>query len=284
MTEKYINEAYWEPGVSVFTEGSNVHFTDKQVAHFENKLMEPGSAIISWSSTGNYQMDRIVPQLPTLKINQSYRIVVDATAEPENSAFTRLTFYDLQGQPIDKVEFYDRDKEFAYPAGAYRYTVQIINAGCTNLTFNKLQIGDASLPLEAYDDWWVERAHHTDQWASMNVLVVRDPKRQRSTTLDFDKKVDLPFQVVHTSWQYTHDFAKDLEQWIWNHDLQDAHLVSSAKIFDVPLQLVHQSLPQTHLLLSTEYHEQLPTWASPEIASPDWRVITNAIKKRWGRG
>lgn len=284
MSEKSINQIYWEPGAKIFAEGSKVDFSGKNEVHFQNSMITSGVPIITWSSAKNFQTYRTVPQLPTLFVGNKYRLVNDYQAEPAEGVFTRITFYDLQGQEIDREEFYDQDKVFTYPQGAYRYEVSIVNAGSTKLDFRRLQIGDADLPLEAYEDWWTEDPHHQQRWDTMTVILMRDGKHYRSTTTEFDKLTNRPFQVVHTSWQYSGDFTHDLEQWIWNHDMKDARLVSTAKIFDVALETVHSDLLQTNLLLTKDYDVQLPKWASPSVTSPDWQQVAEAIYNRWGRG
>lgn len=284
MSEKSINQIYWEPGARIFAEGSKVNFTGKNEVHFQNPLITSGRPIITWSSSKNFQANRTVPQLPTLLVGNHYRLVNDYSTKPDEGVFTRITFYDLQGQEIGREEFYGRDKEFTYPQGAYRYTVSIVNAGSTELNFRRLQIGDADLPMDAYQDWWVEDPHHLQRWDTMILILVRDSKHYRSTTDEFDKLTNRPFQVIHTSWQYARDFAHDLEQWIWNHDMKDARLVSTAKLFDVALETVHGDLMQTQLLLTPDYQVKLPKWASPNVTSPDWQQVAEAIYKRWGRG
>ena len=285
MSEKSINEIYWGLDAKIFTEGSAVNFSGKQEAHFKNSLMESGSAIISWDASRNYQSDKLVPPLPMLTVGKKYRLANDYQSTTADSAFTRLTFFDLQGQAISRQEISEDNAVFTYPQNAYRYQVSIINAGCTALDFRRLQIGDVDLPEGAYDDWWIEKPHNLRRWDSLNLVLMRDNKYQRSTTNEFKALTKTPFQVIHVSWQYDGDFTSDLQHLLWNHhDLMDSRLVSTAQIFDMPIKYIHEDLPQTDIMLSTDYQLDLPKWASPDMTSPDWQSIATEVEKRWERG
>ena len=95
--QNYINQVYWGPSWNTYYNGSKVTISAKKEVDFNNPLMVPGKDIIKWGSVYNFQANKIVPQLPLLRINQRYRISIKASSEPAQGFFTRIVFFNGQG-------------------------------------------------------------------------------------------------------------------------------------------------------------------------------------------
>ena len=66
-----LNYVYWgnQPNNN-YRYGSALTVRADQSVHFVNRLMAPGKTLVKWHSAGNYQAQRVVPQLPELLSGQ----------------------------------------------------------------------------------------------------------------------------------------------------------------------------------------------------------------------
>lgn len=58
MSDKFINQVYWDSGAQAYYTGSQISSSPKQRIHFANRLMEPSASIIKWESTTSYQAEQ----------------------------------------------------------------------------------------------------------------------------------------------------------------------------------------------------------------------------------
>lgn len=296
--QNYINQIYWGPAWNTYYNGSKVTISPKKKVDFHNPLMVPGKDIIKWSSSYNFQANKIVPQLPLLRINQRYRIAVKASSEPAQGFFTRIVFFDSQGSEINRLEFHNLEKAFTFPEGAVTYEISLVNTGCTDIQFKRIEICPAKLPRKVHDDLWFHEPLNMDSDQPVNIIVLHDPKRVKKTWETVAKKLNgLPVQIISVSWQYDGDLAETLVHWIEQKNQLYAHLISTSPDLDKVLRKVHEASPKTKLLLTEASQDDklhidyeiyasrdIPDWTTADLIDPDWITITHAINGLWGRG
>lgn len=294
--QSYINQVYWGPAWNTYYNGSKVTISAKKEVDFNNPLMVPGKNIIKWSSVYNFQSSKIVPQLPLLRINQRYRISVKASSEPAQGFFTRIVFFNGQGDEISRLEFHNLEKAFTYPAGAVHYEISLVNTGCTSLQFKRLEICPAKLPRSVHENLWFHKSINADSDQPVNVVVMHDPKRVKKTWESVGKMLNgLPLQIISIGWQYDGDLAEALVHWLEQKNQLYAHLISTSADLDKVLRKVHKASPQTKLLLTEASQDDklhidyeiyasrdIPEWSNNNLVDPDWIAITHAINGLWG--
>ncbi len=291
--QKLVNHIYWSNN-RTFLAGSRISLSSRLNVKWANSLMAPGRAIITWKSSYNYQGDKTVPQLPILRNGCRYRIYSHLSAEPVSAYLIRLTFFDLQGTEVKRVEFRSREKSFVYPAEAVSYQIEIINAGMTKMSFDRLDICEASLPKEVHDDIWVHQAYHDEPDKPRNIILVNDAKQSRKTYPSLVKRsFFLPIQVISFAWQNEEDTKEWLTQWLTKQQLGEFHLISTDPRLDRLVWDVKQAYDQCDILLANirqegliDYHvwDARPlSWQSPNIVEPNWAKIVSVMQNLWGK-
>ncbi|MFC2679744.1 accessory Sec system protein Asp3 [Limosilactobacillus vaginalis] len=236
------------------------------------------------------------PQLPLLRINQRYRISIKASSEPAQGFFTRIVFFNGQGDEINRLEFHNLEKAFTFPEGAVHYEVSLVNTGCTSLQFKRLEICPAKLPRSVHNDLWFHKPVNPDSDQPVNIVVMHDPKRVKKTWETVGKMLNgLPLQIVSVGWQYDGDLAEAIVHWIEQKNQLYAHLISTSADLDKVLRKVHQVSPKTWLLLTEASQDDklhidyeiyasrdIPEWSTANLVDPDWITITHAINGLWG--
>lgn len=107
---------------------------------FENPLMASGQILHEWSSSCQYQEERLTPTLPLLKKGKQYRIIRKMESFPEFSVFFKISFLNRYGEEIgNKVEREDI-LTFTYPLEAYSYKIQLLSAGLRSFDFHYLEL------------------------------------------------------------------------------------------------------------------------------------------------
>ena len=294
--QNYINQVYWGPSWNTYYNGSKVTISAKKEVDFNNPLMVPGKDIIKWGSVYNFQANKTVPQLPLLQINQRYRISIKASSEPAQGFFTRIVFFNGQGDEISRLEFHNLEKAFTFPEGAVHYEVSLVNTGCTSLQFKRLEICPAKLPRSVHNDLWFHKPVNSDSDQPVNIVVMHDPKRVKKTWETVGKMLNgLPLQIISIGWQYNGDLADAIVHWIEQKNQLYAHLISTSADLDKVLRKVHQASPKTQLLLTEESRDDklhidyeiyasrdIPEWSTANLVDPEWITITHAINGLWG--
>lgn len=134
---------YWGNGGS-YESGTLLTVYGRNHIHFDNELLPPGEVVHGWSSSGNYQSGRSVTPLPLLKRGQTYQLTLDMTPVPERGVFTRITFFNRYGDVDSHEVTKTTELTFVYPKNAYYYTINLISAGMTELTFHHLEIKEVT--------------------------------------------------------------------------------------------------------------------------------------------
>lgn len=294
MSDKFINQVYWDSGAQAYYTGSQISSSPKQRIHFANRLMEPSASIIKWESTTSYQAAKMVPALPILQANHRYRLVVGLTTEPEQAVLLRLEFFNLQGERIKKLEFYNGNHQFVYPVGAFSYTLSLINAGAITLEFSRLQIADVQTPPAAFDDLWLqEPCPRAGDDQELFVLLVQDGKHSRTSCPDLGPAFErIPYQVVNIAWQYDGDLVEELSP-LLTRQTKHLHLVSTTPATDQAVAKLCALHPAAKGLVTDQFndpdlaHYQWTSnadWYSPEVSEPDWLTIGRAIQQQRKEG
>ncbi|WP_375663895.1 accessory Sec system protein Asp3, partial [Bartonella sp. CL63NXGY] len=237
ITDQIVNEIYWAPSFDHgYTYGSRITISDMDVVTLSNPLIAFGKSLMTWTTAMNWQSSKEVSQLPILQFGQKYQITVLADFEPANSVIVRLTFFDLQGEEIKQLNLVDQVSEFTCPPDTVDYQLELINAGCVGLTFRRVEIGPAELPLEANDDLWLQEPindQEDNQLKPINLLVIGGGKRMKRTYRQLGPLAgNLPVQSLLVAWQSRDDVSQHLEDLLLSNHVDNVHLISSEPRFD----------------------------------------------------
>lgn len=123
-----------------YTYGSSIKISPLGNVTYDQPFLPIGTTIHTWQSVTNFQANRIMPQLPQLLPNNVYQIRLNATSQPANTLFLRVTFYDRYAQLLDTVIIKDLAGTFVVPKTMYNYQVELFNAGCQSFIFYEMTI------------------------------------------------------------------------------------------------------------------------------------------------
>lgn len=295
MMQRLINQIYWSSN-NIFDNGTKLKITRNQRIMLHNSLMIPGRAISHWDSSLNYQGDKTVPQLPILKVGEEYRIVAYLKTNPNDSYLIRLSFRDIQGTEIKRIDFRSSQHKFIFPVGAVTYSVEIINNGFIDLEFSRIEIGPATLPLDAYGDIWVQdQLHEVSDSQPLNIILINDGKQSRRTHPEIvNLHTKLPIQPISISWQFDGNMQEWFDQWLQDNQVQKFHLISTSPRFDRLVMNVANNYPQAEVMITSpkdgslvDYHtwQRLDNgWINDNLNDVDWQDIINEMKNVWERG
>lgn len=295
MLQRLVNQVYWSAN-QIFTHGTKLQMTKKRQISFQNSLMAPGRSISHWDSTLNYQGDKTVPQLPILHVGQEYRIVVSLKVVPASSYLIRLTFRDIQGTVIKQIDFRSQQRKFVFPEGAVTYSIDILNSGCEELYFERIQIGPANLPFEAFNDVWAhDPVNSVTPEHPLNIVLISDGKQARRTHPEINAlPTSLPMQAISVSWQFTGNLREWLTKWLLDQQLTHFHIVSTASRFDQLAVEMVKGNPFADALITyhpTGYFTNYNMWRRVErgwnndyLTDVDWQDVINEMKNVWEGG
>ena len=149
MMFKRHKEIYWgefkggssgDSRQNTFLFGSIVLYHSRDHVYLENTMVNSGTMIHEWTSSFNFQGNRLTPTLPLLKKGHSYRLTSQMTVQPQNGLYFRLIFMDRYNKQVDQVIEKDFDFTFTYPEEAYHYKVQLLSAGLQSVDFHSFSI------------------------------------------------------------------------------------------------------------------------------------------------
>ncbi|QLL73246.1 accessory Sec system protein Asp3 [Lactobacillus crispatus] len=290
--QKVINQIYWDSVMNSYMPGTSLTKYPNNYIEFVNDEMSAGVPIVQFDSKHNYQVVKEVPKLPILNNGQQYKIYINAMSAPEDSLIYRLTFYDVQGDEIERKVFSNSIKKFVYPKTANNYTLDIINGGCRALIFGNVQISDSDIDDRAYNDIYFDRLfQRTKTQIEDNLLIVADSKRSRKLQIDLKQKLvrAVPMTIVYVNWQYDGNLTQQLNQWINDHNIEGFRIFCTDKRVDKAAQKVSQTFPQVKIittaqLLGQKYSDnQYHNYLDSDLWDPDWHQIIPAINKYFGK-
>lgn len=149
MLIKRNKEIYWGEfkGASLgnirqnsFLYGSIVLYYSRDHVYLENDMVNSGTMIHEWTSSFNFQGNRLTPTLPLLKRGYRYRLASHMTVQPQNGLYFRLIFMDRYDKQVGQVIEKDLAFTFTYPEEAYHYRVQLLSAGFQSVDFHSFSI------------------------------------------------------------------------------------------------------------------------------------------------
>ncbi|EGU71626.1 accessory Sec system protein Asp3 [Streptococcus mitis SK569] len=149
MMFKWNKEIYWgefkggssgDGRQNTFLYGSIVLYHSRDHVYLENTMVNSGTMIHEWTSSFNFQGNRLTPTLPLLKKGHSYRLTSQMTVQPQNGLYFRLIFMDRYDRQVGQVIEKNFDFTFTYPEDAYHYKVQLLSAGFQSVDFHSFSI------------------------------------------------------------------------------------------------------------------------------------------------
>lgn len=279
---KIINQIYWDRINETYMYGTKLSKKIDEKVLFQNNLMASGEKIMRWSSSLNYQAYKEVPRLPMLLSGKKYRIKINMKVTPENTAIFCLRFFDIQTDEISKVIFSSMEKEFVYPRQAVSYTFEIINGGCSEINFAKVQLGRADLPLNAFDEFFVMPINKPKETKEIVLVLVADNKRARELPDGLKANIkDTQIFIGYLSWQELFNPISKLESWVKKYKEKTVIIFSSDKKID---QLWENTLSKkcNYEFVTSNYtlenQEQQP-WFLPDMVRLNQKQVLNNVER-----
>ena len=84
-----------------------------------------------------------------LREKEAYHIFADKQDTPEGGSFLRLNFYDQKGDLLEFRMISENEGTFVYPAGAFRYSLQLVQGGASRILFRRIEI----VPEQNWTEW-----------------------------------------------------------------------------------------------------------------------------------
>lgn len=180
----FSNIVYWDNfSASSYLYGSIIKIKSKDNVYFKNLRMSSGKGINSWLSQANHQRYRHVPQLPMLKKGKSYKIYINAESIPENTIYLRIIFYDRYEKIISETVIRSNEDIFTYPEEAYSYKIQVMNAGCSELTFHYIELTEYVDKFDKKSFIVSDIINKNENLTKLNVIFL-EPKQNKFEELD----------------------------------------------------------------------------------------------------
>ena len=259
-----LNYVYWgnQPNNN-YRYGSAMTVRADQSVHFVNRLMAPGKTLVKWHSAGNYQAQRVVPQLPELLSKQTYQLKAVMKVEPAASVMLKASFYDAQGDVIKEFQAHGTQLTVTCPLEVVSYTVELINLGCWELDFKRLEIADQKI------DQQITVPPLINPIPGQPVSVLLLETRRTSSEIDFnalaEQRIISNLLPVVIPWQEKND-ALDLVKTRIKQAIPDHGRVNLIGTSSATNALVHQLI------------ERQPTWHGFTLA-PDELPINSQIER-----
>lgn len=284
LNQNIINQIYWNNVTDSYMKGANFYKYNKNFVRYQNPLMASGKKIKVWHSTVDYSSYKEVPELPMLVNDRQYRIVIRAVPYPSNSVIYRLTFFNLQGNVINQFSFVDSVYEFVFPTTATSYSLEMINGGCKDLFFERIQISEASIPDKYFDNLYFEQLNSENDKIG-NLILIADGKRTRRLIPNGISLIYNPFlYVVNISWQFHGSLTNKLCKWIERHLVRGFRIFSTDSKFDAEAIAVQNTYPQVDVITSTDLatlnHDedmQVHKWYRKDVYDPNWALILKEL-------
>lgn len=141
MGESTVYLIYWESGsAESYLYGSDIRYLPDRSVRFSNLMMPSGCAINQWTSFCNFQADRHEPQLPLLEEDSEYGYRAYYQEYPEGTVLLRFDFFDQQGEKISGFVTDRKNGKFIVPGGTFRFTMQLVQGGSSELLFYCVEI------------------------------------------------------------------------------------------------------------------------------------------------
>lgn len=123
-----------------FLYGLIVIYYARNHIYFENEMISSGTMVHEWTSSFNFQGNRLTPTLPLIKKGHRYRLTSNMTIKPDNGLYFRLIFKDRYDEKVSQLIKKDLTFTFTYPEEAYNYSIQLLSAGLKSVDFHSFSI------------------------------------------------------------------------------------------------------------------------------------------------
>lgn len=144
--------------------GSTIRRLAKDQWYFRNDLLPAGEVIYKWDLLFAYPIGRAFPRLPLLTPGHRYQLRLHADIDDPTTIYLRMITYDFQGKLTKNQMINGMEGEVTYQEKAYNYTLELVSGGCTELTFERIDVVDVTdLAEDAYllTDQYCQ-AHHQE--------------------------------------------------------------------------------------------------------------------------
>lgn len=280
---KSITQIYWENSTDMYLKGADFSKNAQNFVRYRNPLMPSGKAIKVWKSTVNFQEYKSIPYLPILINNQKYHIKIKAISYPSQSVIYRFNFYDVQGNLLNQVSFTENDYEFTFPLEATSYDFEIINGGCKDLFFERIQISKDDVPEEYFNNLVFKKINNETDKIS-NIILLADGKRTRLVPEKFKLIYNPYLFVVNVSWQFHGNLTHKLDKWIEQHLIHGFRVFSTSSKFDRASLNIGEEYPQIDVITSKELatlnidkNLQVHHLYKNDVYDPNWPLIIEEL-------
>lgn len=277
-----INQIYWEQISNTYMAGTTLKKEENEKVFFKNLLMTSGKKIIDWSSRLNYQVFKEVPSLPILQNGKKYRIRLFLRVKPEGTAIFCLHFFDLQMSEINSIVFSTFEKTFTYPDKAVSYTFEILNGGCTEIEFDKLQLASADLPKNYFDNFLVLPLNKNKSASKVGLILLPDSKRTREIeAVKLTSEKEVQFYLIHISWQDRNQLSRFLNKWLIEHSIVAPFIFTDNSFLAQQisnLRQINEKIKLININTDTKKTDMQRKWFTSETVQVDQnRLIKKAL-------
>lgn len=292
-----MNEIYWGPNYEAsYSNGSVIKVNKFDEIDFTNRFTPSGDGIMQWGASSNYQGDKSVAGLPHLQNGHRYRIVAHYKTTPHRTIIMRLIFRDIQGQEIKRYNLTNTNSYFTVPKETINYELLLVNAGCINLKFQRLEICLDNVDKQANKDLWFQQKFNEQVSTPINIMVIPSGKWVRKSYPELSYMIgDLSVQPVNVSWQYKGNLTDDLLKWVDQHDVYDAHIISCDPEVDQAIIKMKEQVPTLEVLVTSKHqamaeeidgyvyqYQPAADWANRNIVEPNFENIVPHMRLLWG--
>ena len=177
MCNNIVNIIYWDNhAANTYLYGSNVVFHNEDEVFYDNELMPAGDVIRTWYSNVNYQALRLSAQCPMLIEKREYRLRQNITTIPEETTFIRINFFNRYNEVIDSQIIREKEGTFIVPNEMYSYTIELLNAGCQNFTFNSLEILEVDNHFYHKDGYYISDFYNKNKEKDEIFVIFEEPQ------------------------------------------------------------------------------------------------------------
>ncbi|MGN1272023.1 MAG: accessory Sec system protein Asp3 [Lactobacillus sp.] len=283
--QKIINQIYWNSVKDTVMEGTGFTKYPQNYIVYVNPMIASGKTIKIWRSNLNYQSSKEIPKLPIIASKRWYKVRLQLFTYPENSLIFRINFYGIQGDVIGEVVFTEKEKRFYCPDNTISYSIEIINAGCEMLSFDRIQLSEDSVDDLDFEDVEFKKRRVVEK-TEENLILIQDSKRARLVSPDISLiKANVSITTVNVSWQFSGNLAVYLDEWIHDHILWGYRIFSTDKRLDEKAHQVQEIFPQIDVItsedlgLDTLEHQERNAFIKKDCTDPDWQLIVKGVNK-----
>lgn len=131
--------------------GSKIIRRGRDNVYFYNGGLPAGSAVYKWDMVFSYGSAHAIPALPLLIPGHRYLFKLWAESNKPSGLYVRVIAYDREDTVVKLQIIRNGEGIFNFPQEANYYTVELVSAGATEITFHRIDI------QEVFDDTDIEK-------------------------------------------------------------------------------------------------------------------------------